>query len=228
MGFLDRYKTTADLPQNIPVFPLGGALLLPRCQLPLNIFEPRYLAMVNDAMSSNRIIGMIQPAEEPATSLNSGGQHVPSLRTIGCAGRLTSFAETDDGRILISLTGLCRFAVAGELSAVTPYRQVEADYSAFADDLTPGLGEDDVDREALLETFRAYLDANNLNADWDEIGQASNEVLVNTLSMLSPYPPTEKQALLEASNLKSRADVLIALTEIELARRSGGPRPGLQ
>jgi Lon protease-like protein len=222
MGFLDRYRTPADLPQHIPVFPLSGALLLPRADLPLNIFEPRYVAMVQDALSSHRLIGMIQPDPDEAKN------DVPDLLKVGCLGRITSYAETPDDRILITLTGVSRFEIVDELDAVTPYRQVIANYHPFAIDLVSDLGASEVNRPALLKAFRDYLNANNMNADWEQVDSASTEVLVNTLSLLAPYPPEEKQALLEAPDLKTRADVLVALTEVALRRMTPGGKSSLQ
>ena len=222
MGFLDNYRTPADLPQHIPVFPLSGALLLPRADLPLNIFEPRYVAMIQDAMSSDRLIGMIQPQADVA------GKDVPLLQKIGCAGRITSYAETPDDRLVITLTGVSRFEIVEELAAVTPYRQVVANYHPFAIDLVSDIGATEVNRPALLKAFRDYLSANNMNADWDQVDAASTEVLVNTLSLLAPYPPGDKQALLEAPDLKTRADVLVALTEVALRRMSPGSQTRLQ
>ncbi|WP_421693119.1 LON peptidase substrate-binding domain-containing protein [Aestuariivirga sp.] len=222
MGFFDRYRQPDDLPQRIPVFPLGGALLLPRADLPLNIFEPRYLAMLDHALSSDRLIGMIQPAEGQEAA------EVPALMKVGCVGRITSYAEAADGRMLITLTGVSRFQVVEELSVTTPYRQVIANYHPFAADLVTGTGAADVNRPALLKVFRDYLDANNMSADWGEVDQAPTEVLVNTLSLLAPYPPPEKQALLEAPDLKTRADVLVALTEVALGKLGKGAKPRLQ
>jgi uncharacterized protein len=223
MSFTDRYKTAADLPGRLPVFPLPGALLLPRSQLPLNIFEPRYLQMVSDAMSGSRLIGMIQPEDEKSDLLGR-----PGLCKVGCAGRITSFAETPDSRILVQLTGIARFRIVSELVTVTPYRQVETDFEPYAEDLETDRGQNDVDRDGLLKTFRDYLDANNLKADWDQVRSASNETLVNTLSLLAPYSARDKQALLEAHDLKTRADVLVALTEMALARQLGGSQTRLQ
>jgi len=222
MGFFDRYRRPADLPQRIPVFPLGGALLLPRADLPLNIFEPRYLAMVEHALSTDRLIGMIQPVagEEAAER--------PSLMKVGCVGRITSYAESPDDRMLITLTGVSRFQVVDELDTGTPYRQVVANYHPFAADLATGAGAAEVNRPALLKVFRDYLDANNMSADWKEVDSAPTEVLVNTLSLLAPYPPQEKQALLEAPDLKTRADVLVALTEVALSKMAKGAKPRLQ
>lgn len=223
MASLDRYRTPADLPRRLKVFPLPGALLLPHAELPLNIFEPRYLKMIEDALAGDRLIGMIQPDSDEADL--SGA---PALKNIGCAGRITSFAETPDGRILITLSGVCRFAITRELATDTPYRQVEPDFSAFVDDLAEREGDDGVDRPSLLKVFRDYLAANDMSADWDQVRAASTEALVNTLAVLAPYAPRDKQALLEAKDLKARADVLIALTEMQLARQGSGPSPGLQ
>ena len=205
------------------MFPLPGALLLPRAELPLNIFEPRYLEMVDDAMAGDRLIGMIQPEDEDA-DLNGS----PGLCQVGCAGRITSYAETQDNRILISLTGISRFVLVKELSVSTPYRKVIADFTPFASDLASENQADDVDRSGLIKVFRDYLAANDMSADWEQVNAASTETLVNTLSLLAPYAPRDKQALLEAPDLKSRADVLIALTEVALARAGTGARSGLQ
>jgi len=205
------------------VFPLPGALLLPHAELPLNIFEPRYLAMVADALSGDRLIGMIQPDDDEADL--SGA---PALKQVGCAGRITSFTETPDGRILLTLTGVCRFAITREIATDKSYRQVEADFSNFSGDLGDAEDEEAVDRTSLLRVFRDYLNANDMSADWDQVRAASTEALVNTLAVLAPHAPREKQALLEAKDLKSRADVLIALTEMALARQGSGPTSGLQ
>jgi uncharacterized protein len=222
MGFLDRYRTPADLPQRLPVFPLSGALLLPRAELPLNIFEPRYLEMVTDALGGDRMIGMIQPQSESAS------EEYPQLMPVGCAGRITAYAEAPDNRMLITLTGVSRFTISQELDVDTAYRQVVADFHSYAVDLVSGVGASEVNRPALLKAFRDYLSANDMNADWNQVDAASTEVLVNTLSLLAPYAPTEKQALLEAPDLKTRADVLVALTEMALAKTSRGRTTRLQ
>lgn len=222
MGFINKYRRPEDLPRCIPVFPLSGALLLPRADLPLNIFEPRYLAMIEEALSADRIVGMIQPAA------GSEKDERPGLMKVGCAGRITSYAETPDDRMVITLTGVCRFEIVEEVEAGTPFRQVAANYHPFAVDLVSDLGASEVNRPALLKAFRDYLDANDMNADWDQVDAASTEVLVNTLSLLAPYPPQDKQALLEAPDLKSRADVLVALTEVALRRMAPGGGTSLQ
>jgi Lon protease-like protein len=222
MKFLKDYNRPADLPQKIPVFPLPGALLLPRADLPLNIFEPRYLEMVSDALSGERMIGIIQPKDDSDTAER------PALMKVGCAGRITSYAETPDGRMLVTLTGVSRFSIKSELTVDTAYRQVVANFKPFAIDLVMDLGANEVNRPALLTAFKDYLTANNMSADWSEINAASTEVLVNTLSLLAPYPASEKQALLEAPDLKTRADVLVALTEMALSKSFSGKRHKLQ
>jgi len=222
MKFLNDYNKPADLPGKLPVFPLPGALLLPRADLPLNIFEPRYLEMISDALSGERIIGIIQPKDD------SSDEERPDLMKVGCAGRITSYAETSDGRMLVTLTGISRFSIKSEIAAATSYRQVVADFNPFAIDLVMDLGAAEVNRPALLTAFKDYLSANNMSADWSEINAASTEVLVNTLSLLAPYPASEKQALLEAPDLKTRADVLVALTEMALSKSFTGKRHKLQ
>jgi len=212
MAMNNPYSAPEEAPNVIAVFPLTGALLLPRGELPLNIFEPRYLAMVDDAMKSHRIIGMVQPQESNSYS------NVPSLLQVGCAGRITQLAETGDGRYLLTLTGIARFRILEEIPAVTPYRQCRIDFSDFRSDFTPRMGENAVDRESVIRTLRDFAEANQLQIDWNSIHEAPNEALVNALAMMSPYGPKEKQALLEAPDLKARAEVLIAITEIELAR----------
>ncbi len=216
------YKGPDDLPSVITIFPLPGALLLPRGQMPLNIFEPRYLAMIDDAMRSGlRLIGMIQP--DPAHP--GPDQAKPQLFHVGCVGRITQLAESGDGRYLIQLTGIARFRVEEELAIDTPYRQCRVTFAPFLDDFTARKGEEDVDRKTLLRTLADFLKANNLKADWDGIENAPNEALVNALAMMSPYGPPEKQALLEAPDLKTRAEILVAVTEIELATGKTGETP---
>lgn len=218
------YHGPADLPEVIPVFPLPGALLLPRGQMPLNIFEPRYLAMVDDAFrDGHRLIGMIQPDEAHSPRADK-----PALFKIGCVGRITQLAESGDGRYILELTGVSRFNVVSELDVATAYRQCRVDYFAFVDDFTARKGEEDVDRDALLKVLADFLKANQMKADWDGIKQAPNEALVNALSMMAPYGAPEKQALLEAPDLKTRAEILIAVTEMELARQRTSGEPPLQ
>jgi uncharacterized protein len=216
------YKGPEDLPAVIAVFPLPGALLLPRGQMPLNIFEPRYLTMIDDTMrSGTRLIGMIQP-----DAVHTGPDpNKPHLFRIGCIGRITQLAESGDGRYLVQLTGVARFGVEEELAVGTPYRQCRVSYAPFTDDFVARKGEDDVDRKALLRTLADFLKANNLKADWGGIENAPNEALVNALAMMSPYGAAEKQALLEAPDLKTRAEILVAVTEIELAKGKTGETP---
>jgi Lon protease-like protein len=219
-----NYRGPADLAEVISVFPLTGALLLPRGQLPLNIFEPRYLAMVDDALrDGRRLIGMIQP-----DAAHSGDPDNPKLFHIGCVGRITQFGETGDGRYILELTGISRFRVEEELDVSTPYRQCRVDYLPFVDDFTARKGEDLVDRAEVLRVLSDFLKANNLKVDWDGIERAPNEALVNALAMMSPYGAPEKQALLEAPNLKARAEILVAVTEMELARKKTSGEPPLQ
>jgi Lon protease-like protein len=213
------YNGPEDVPATVPVFPLAGVLLLPRGHLPLNIFEPRYLDMVTEAMRGSRLIGMLQPriAVKTGVAADAG-----ELSEVGCIGRITQYAETGDGRILITLMGVARFKVVAEIPTKLAFRTCRIDVEAFTEDFTVGLGNDEVDRKGLLDTFKAYLEARNLEADWDSIERASNESLVNTLSMMSPYGPAEKQALLEAKTLKERAEMLVAVTELALASEAGG------
>jgi hypothetical protein len=219
-----EYRGPIDLPGNIPVFPLPGALLLPRGQMPLNIFEPRYLAMIDDSLrDGHRLIGMIQP--DPS---HSGPANKPPLYQIGCVGRITQLTESGDGRYLLELTGVARFRIEEELKVATAYRQCRVTYAPFADDFVARKGEDAVDRKALLRALKDFMKANDLKADWQDIDKAPNEALVNALSMMSPYGPPEKQALLEAPDLKSRAELLVAITEIELAKKNVEGEPQLQ
>jgi Lon protease-like protein len=214
------YFKTADLPGLIPVFPLDGALLLPGGQLPLQIFEPRYLNMVDDAMSGGRLIGMIQTRE--------GGERMnPFLAEVGCAGRITSYAETGDGRYLITLSGICRFAVVQELTAVTPYRQVRADFDRFAADLD---GEDQpiaFDRASFMAALKKYLDHKGLSVEWQAVNAAPAGALVNSLAQGLPLDPAEKQALLEAMTLEDRRKALCAMLAIDAAEDDDEP-PSVQ
>ena len=223
MPMNEIYKGPDDLAGVIPIFPLPGALLLPRGQMPLNIFEPRYIAMVDAAlMSGNRLIGMIQP--DPA---HPGSEDHPNLYRVGCVGRITQIAETGDGRYLMQLTGISRFRVEEELPVTTPFRQCRVTYAPFTDDFIARKGEEAVDRQAVLQALSDFLKANNLKTDWEGIENAPNEALVNALAMMSPYGTAEKQAMLEAPDLKTRAEILVAVTEIELAK-SNTPETPLQ
>ncbi|MGI9440142.1 MAG: LON peptidase substrate-binding domain-containing protein [Parvibaculales bacterium] len=196
-----------NLPQSLAVFPLEGGLLLPRGQLPLNIFEPIYLQLVEDVFGRGRYMGIIQPSFDKDDG----------LQQIGCLGRITSFTQSDDERFLINVTGIARFRVGKMLEVTTPYLQLQPDYRPFSDDLIADVGAIDVNRDGLIEVLRNYLDRNGMSADWEAIEQSGNEALVNSLSMISPYGPQEKQALLEAESLAQRAEILIALTEMVLA-----------
>jgi Lon protease-like protein len=223
----DLYRSASDLPKLLPVFPLRGAILLPRASLTLNVFEPRYLALVDHALTGNRLIGVIQPAPEAGGVESPQGKTFP-LRRVGCVGRITSFAENEDDRSVISLSGVARFQVGRDVEGDEPFRVCQVDFAPYAQDVVSGHGEDEVDRPRLIATFRSYLIANNLNADWERINSASTERLVNTLSILSPYGPEEKQCLLEARDLRARAEALIALAEMELAARDDGSGTSLQ
>ena len=219
------YRGEADLPGIVPVFPLSGALLLPGGQMPLNIFEPRYVAMIDAAMAGDRVIGMIQPSPDMMPA-RASHDFDPPLAAVGALGRLTSVTETGDGRYLVTLTGISRFRVIEEIKTRTLFRQCRI--QPFVGDLAEADDGPKVNRPALLAAFRAYLDAHQLDADWDSINQTPNHTLVNALSMIGPFGPPEKQALLEASDLKTRAETLIAITEVLLAREKAGPKPMLQ
>ncbi len=214
------YERASDLPDRVPVFPLAGALLLPSGQMPLNIFEPRYLAMIDAAIAGDRLIGMIQPAfDAPRQAM------APPLCEVGCLGRITQFSETGDGRYAIVLGGVSRFRVLEEVAAITPYRQCVISVEDFTDLAEPLSGEEAVDRSALLRTFRDYLEANELDADWDSVNRASNAGLVTALSMMSPWGPQEKQALLELPDHATRARTLITITEMALAGANAPSAP---
>jgi Lon protease-like protein len=202
-----------DLPDTIPVFPLPGALLLPRARLPLHIFEPRYLQMLDDCMKTKaRLIGMVQPREVP-------GSEEKRLHAIGCAGRLTGFSETEDGRYMITLSGISRFRVKEEVTGFTPYRRCNVDWTAFVRDLGPEETDKSFDRAVFLEVLGRYFQANNLSTDWSSLKEADPELLINSLSMLCPFSAEDKQALLEAPSLSTRRETLVTL--IEFALRSG-------
>ncbi len=206
------------LPSEFPVFPLAGALLLPRGRLPLNIFEPRYIAMVDDALAAGRVFGMVQPNPRLGT-----GSHGPGLYRIGCLGRLSSFSETDDGRYLITLTGLSRFEIADELPGRAGYRRVRGELARFADDLDLPGGGSGFDRNELLGALRSYFTTRGFDANWDAIAQMEDDVLVVTLCMVCPFEPIEKQALLEADTPADRAQALLALLRIDAFGARGEP-----
>lgn len=208
-----QYLNPADLPEVLPLFPLPGALLLPRGLIPLNIFEPRYVAMIDHALRTDRLVGMIQPDPGKGEALG-----LPALYGVGCAGRITQFSETGDGRYLIQLTGVARFRLREELPVTTPFRQAKVNFVPFERDLTSGLEEDKVDRTAILRALKDYSKAHGIGIDWEDVNEAANEALVNALSMMAPFGPPEKQALLEAPDLAARGAMLVALTEMDLAK----------
>ena len=213
------FKKAQDLPLAIPVFPLDGALLLPHAALPLQIFEPRYITMVDDAMGGERIIGMVQ-------TRGAGDPERPMLEQVGCAGKITAFSETNDGRYLITLSGLCRFAIRDELSVQTPYRQARVDFMPYETDLEP-IGDDDegFDRLRMLAALKNYLERRGLDVDWETARAAPAEALVNSLAMALPFDPPEKQALLEAPSLPGRRETLVALMEIDAIAASDEDQP---
>lgn len=214
-----RRFSQADLPETLAIFPLPGALMLPRGRLPLNIFEPRYLAMLDDALKTeHRLIGMVQPYESAETP--------PRLHQIGCAGRITSLSETEDGRYLIVLTGVSRFRITQELEGFSPYRRVDPDWADFAADLGSGEELPTWDREEFLVLLRRFFELANLSSDWDSMQEAEPEMLINSLSMMCPFALEEKQALLEAPRLSDRADTLTALLKFAIAE--GGDQGSVQ
>ena len=237
MKITERYKSVRDVASVLPVFPLRGCILLPRAALPLNIFEPRYLAMFEAAISSHRLVAIVQPQRvSPAANDDSDedsdrespvGSDI-ALRATGCVGRITAFQEMDDNRLIVSLSGVARCDIVEEATRDTPYRSFQVSIERFAEDLSPGLGEQHIPREQLLSTLKRFLEARNLKADWTSISRSGSETLVNSLSVMSPYGPEEKQALLDAPNLKARAEMLIALAEMELAANGGTPGSTLQ
>ncbi len=206
----------AALCETLPIFPLPGVLLLPRGQLPLNIFEPRYLAMTRDALAGDRLIGMVQPSD-PHQPLSGN----PPVYPTGCAGRITSFSETEDGRYLLALTGLCRFRIAEELPPKDGYRRVVPRWDEFAGDLRT-VREPGFDRERLIRGLKAYFDRHQIKAEWDAIGSVPAERLITSVAMVCPFEPSEKQALLEASDLEARAQLLTAIVEMAVLDRLGG------
>lgn len=209
-----------DLPDTIPVFPLPGALLLPRARLPLHIFEPRYLQMLDDTMKTkHRLIGMIQPRDVP-------GQAEKRLHAIGCAGRLTGFSETEDGRYMITLSGISRFRVVQEVQGFTPYRRCQVDWTTFARDLGSAETDPGFRRDEFMATLRRYFEAMQLSTDWGSLKGADEELLINSLSMLCPFAPEDKQALLEAPSLTTRRETLVTL--IEFALRGGNGEEVMQ
>lgn len=204
--------SAADLPDTIPVFPLPGALLLPRARLPLHIFEPRYLQMLDDTLkTSHRLIGMIQPREVP-------GAGASRLHSIGCAGRLTAFSETEDGRYMITLSGISRFRVSEKLDGFTPYIRCDVSWEGFDRDLGGPEEDPHFDREKFLSLLARYFAHQELSTDWESLRDAEDELLINSLSMLLPFDPEDKQALLEAPSLTTRRETLVTLIEFSLRR----------
>ena len=213
-------RERAALPDTLPIFPLTGVLLLPRGRLPLNIFEPRYLAMTRDALGGERLIGMVQP-NEPQQDNRGGGTLNPPVYPVGCAGRVTAFAETDDGRYLVTLTGVSRFRIRDELPLLSGYRRVVPDWQPFVQDLDvpPATG---FDRERFIRGLKEFFTQRQISADWEAIDKAAGEHLITSIAMLCPFAPSEKQALLEAPDLDERARLLIALVEMAAIQ----PTPG--
>ena len=201
------------LPDILPIFPLTGVLLLPRGRLPLNIFEPRYLTMTKDALGGERLIGMVQPSDAQPLDNRGRGPLNPAVYPIGCAGRITSFTEADDGRYMITLTGVSRFRIAEEFPILSGYRRVKPDWRPFARDLESPSGTD-FDRERFIRGLKTFFDQRQISADWEAIEKAAGEHLINSIAMLCPFAPSEKQALLEAPDLNERARLLIALVEM--------------
>lgn len=209
----------ADLPETIAIFPLPGALLLPRARLPLHLFEPRYLAMFDDVLKTpQRLIGMVQPYDN--------GSSPPDLHAIGCAGRVTAFSETEDGRYMITLSGISRFRVGSEVEGFTPYRRCAVSWAGFERDLGPAERDDGFAREGFMELLARFFDERGLKTDWESLRDAEDELLINSLSMLCPFAPEDKQALLEAPSLVTRRETLVTLIEFEL--RGGSDEEILQ
>jgi len=208
--------TTPNLPETIPVFPLPGALLLPRARLPLHIFEPRYLAMLEDAMKTPaRLIGMVQPCD------GKGGD----LHKIGCAGRLTAFSETEDGRYMITLSGISRFRILSEVEGFTPYRRCNVSWTGFDRDRGPAEQDKGLKRETFFPILRNFFETEELKTDWESLQEADDELLINSLAMLCPFDAEDKQALLEAPSLETRRETLVTLIEFNLRGGGAGEDP---
>ena len=206
--------SSTDLPETIPVFPLPGALLLPRSRLPLHLFAPRYLAMLDDVLkTSNRLIGMVQPYDAPGKE--------GKLHSIGCAGKLTAFSETEDGRYMITLSGASRFRIVEEVEGFTPYRRCQVNWNGFDRDLGPVEKDTDFNRDQFMESLGRYLTEHGLSTDWESLSDAEDELLINSLSMLCPFEPEDKQALLEAPSLSTRRETLMTLIEFSLRGGNG-------
>jgi len=201
------------------VFPLPGALLLPRSRLPLHLFEPRYLQMMDDILKTDhRLIGMVQPYEGP--------EGADKLHSIGCAGRLTAFSETEDGRYMVTLSGMSRFRIEEEVEGFTPYRRCKVSWDGFGRDLGPTEKDEAFDREAFMALLERFFTDQGLKTDWESLSDAEDELLINSLSMLCPFEPEDKQALLEAPSLSTRRETLVTL--IEFALRGGSAEEIMQ
>ncbi len=201
-----------NLPEQIPLFPLAGALLLPKTKLPLNLFEPKYLSMLDDALKKpERLIGMIQPVSSP-----EGTESSRRLHQIGCAGRIVAFNETKDGRYLITLDGISRFRHIENIDQVAPYLTAKVNWNSFSTDLNKTIPDDEFNRNSFLDLLSRYFAAAQLSSDWSSLKEADEELLINSLSMLCPFDPEEKQALLEAPGLKYRRETLVTLMELNL------------
>lgn len=213
-------RLRGELPEKIPLFPLPGALLLPRARLPLQIFEPRYLAMLDETLKTPlRLIGMIQPRPTPSGH---------ALAAIGCAGRVTGFSETDDGRYLITLTGISRFRLMREISGFAPYLSGEVSWDSFSRDRGAPESDAHFDRDAFFDLLRRYFSEQQLSTDWDSLGEADDELMINSLAMLCPFEPEDKQALLEAPSLQTRRETLVTLMEFAIAGGTTGGEERLQ
>lgn len=215
---MHRPTSISELPDSLALFPLSRALLLPGTHRPLNIFEPRFVTMIDDALAGNRMIGLIQPSDSNEEAPR--GQ-VP-LEGVGCIGRITHFEEQAENRYFVILEGVCRFEPTEELITDAPYRQAKISTSAYGEDFAPLSGEDAIDRDRLTGVLRSYADFAQIEVDWDEVGEMSTGELINLSAMLTPYGAREKQALLEAATLADRAETLIALAEMEMARARSG------
>ena len=206
-----------QLPETLPIFPLSGVLLLPGGKLPLNIFEPRYLAMIFDSLAGHRLVGMVQPMQ-PGGFAGDGMPEPdgkPKVHRVGCAGRITSFSETDDGRLLLALSGVCRFEIGRELElAHGGYRRVSSIFAPYRDDLERPDQPVELDRERLMAALAAFFRSRNLSTDWEAVKKAADHNLVTSLSMVLPFGPAEKQALLEAEDSSARAKLLVAFLEM--------------
>ncbi len=213
-----RPQSIAELPDSVPVFPLSGALLLPFAHRPLNIFEPRYVEMIDDTLGGDRLIGLIQPQDTSEESPRGSAR----LQSVGCLGRLTHFEENGDGRYFVILEGVCRFGLGRELTVPAPYRQANVDCTPYASDFERGFGAGAVDRVRFVKMMRDYAEYANIDMNWDEIDKTPIADLVNFCCMVSPYGAAEKQQLLEAGSLETRAETLIAMAEYEMARSGAG------